>query len=122
MGEAVKRSKVRVISPVCWPVVLPAVRFWLAWNEMAFHAAVVIGLRTTSLAAAFWMRKPVPTRELARMFREKRMAAFESVSGVGAAVLRRPGNIDPAKLATAALKPYRKHTRGNVRRLRKGMR
>ena len=102
-----------------WWIGPSAARLWLVWNETALYAAATIGMRLAHLAAVFWMGAPLPTREIARMIHEKQMAAFESMSAAGAAMLRRPDKIRPIDLAIAVVKPYRKRTRANVRRLRK---
>src|SRR5262245_60166491 len=100
-------------------MLLPAARLWLVWSETAIYATATIGLRLTSVATAFWLRGQLPSLEVYRMISEKQLAAFEAMSAVGAATLRRPGKFDPLDLAMAAVAPYRTRTRANVGRLRR---
>ena len=94
-----------------------ALRLWLACNETAYYAAWTIGLRSMHLAAAFWLRGTIPVSELARMVREKQMAAAESILAVGSLALARP--IVPLKISAAALRPCRRRTKANFKRLRR---
>jgi hypothetical protein len=107
------------LMPPLHSVFPPPVRLWIAWNETAFYAGLTIAMRAASLASSFWIRGALPPRTVARLVREKQLAAFESMMAVGAASLRQRSGIEPVKLAAAALKPYRRRTRANVSRLRK---
>ena len=86
---------------------------WLAWNETALHASMTIGLRSVRLMTALMTRGALPAGECWRMVGEKQIAAVEAVAGAWLALPKG----DAVGLAAAALKPYRRRTRANSRRL-----
>jgi hypothetical protein len=88
-------------------------RLWLAWNETALHASMTIGLRSVRLMTALMTRGALPAGECWRMVGEKQIAAVEAVAGAWLALPKG----DAVGLAAAALKPYRRRTRANSRRL-----
>ena len=93
---------------------MPAVaRYWLAWNETAFHAGITIALRSYKFAAELLMRGAVPANEWWRMIGEKQLAAIESAALAWTA----PPGSGPVELAARILRPYRRLTRANARRL-----
>jgi hypothetical protein len=99
-----------------WPLtrVLPAAaRFWLAWNETAFHAGITVALRSCKFATDYWMRGAFPANECSKMIVEKQIAAIEAMAAAWKAL---PTN-DPVGIGTAVLRPYRRRTRANARRL-----
>jgi len=96
----------------------PLARLWLAWNETAFHASLTIALRALNLSTEMATRGVLPFRECWRMVSEKQIAAIESVAGAWLALPRSDG----VKIAAAALKPYRRRTRANSRRLSRRVR
>jgi hypothetical protein len=100
-----------------WLLLSPAFRLWIAWNETSFHAAVTISLRTAMMASSFWTRGALPAAETYRMVSEKQAAALASFVSASAAAARQGRRVDPVKIASAALGPYRRSTRANVRRL-----
>jgi len=91
----------------------PVARLWLAWNETALHASITIVLRSVRLATDLMTRGALPATECWRMASEKQLAAAEAVAGV---LLALP-EADGVGIAAAVLKPYRRHTRANSRRL-----
>src|SRR5262245_25200568 len=91
----------------------PATRLWLAWNETAFHASITVALRSVRLVTELMTRGTLPATECWRMVGEKQLAAVEAVAGAWLALPKADG----VKIAAAALKPYRRHTRANSRRL-----
>jgi hypothetical protein len=90
----------------------PAVRFWLAWSETAAHAGITIVLRSARMATDL-ARGTVPVAECWRMVGEKQLAAVEAMTGAWLVLPKADG----MAFATAALKPYRRRTRANARRL-----
>jgi hypothetical protein len=94
-------------------VLPPAARFWLAWNETAFHAGITIALRSSRLATAVWTQNALPANGCWRMVGEKQLAMIEAVAAAWIALPRG----DPYSVAAAALRPYRRRARANARRL-----
>lgn len=80
---------------------------------MLAEAQLVISLRLAGLAG-LW---PMPPEEGYRMVAEKVAASQASVQAAIMAGMR-GGSV--GQVATAAIAPYRKHTRANARRLSKG--
>src|SRR5262245_57280837 len=91
----------------------PVTRLWLAWNETALHAGITIALRSMRLATELVTRGALPATECWRMVGEKQLAAAEAIAGAWLALPRADG----VEIATAVLKPYRRRTRANSRRL-----
>jgi hypothetical protein len=94
-------------------VLAPAARFWLAWNETAFHAGITIALRLSRLATAVWSQNALPANECWKMVGEKQLAMVEAMAAAWMALPKG----DPYSVAAAALSPYRRRTRANARRL-----
>ncbi len=88
----------------------PADFFWPAFQTgmMLFEAQAVIALRLWGMAGGW----PMGWQEHVRMVTEKAAAAGES----GAAMMRAAGN-GPGAVALAGVKPVRRRTRANVKRL-----
>jgi hypothetical protein len=99
-----------------WSFLPPPVRLWIALNETAFHATVTVSLRTAILTASLWTRGLWPTSEVLRMASEKQRAAVDSMIAT-LAIASRPRRVDPIKIASVALRPYRLAARRNARRL-----
>lgn len=82
-------------------------------GQMMAEAQVVIGLRVLGMMGAI----PAARGEKRRMVTEKAAALKEAGRGVTRAMLSgAPGH----DIAVAAMKPLRRRTRANVRRLTKG--
>ncbi len=82
----------------------------LAVTMMMTEAQMVIAMRMMGMAG-LWTMAP---SEFPRMFTEKAEAAVRSGQ---AALVAMAGGATPAKVARAAVKPVRRKTRANVRRL-----
>jgi uncharacterized protein (DUF2384 family) len=89
------------------------IRLWLAWHETALHAATTIALRCARLGSDLAMRGGLSSGECWRMITEKQVAAIESLAGAWMVLPKADG----IKIAAAALRPYRRRTRVNSRRL-----
>ena len=97
-------------------LILPAARFWLAWSEMSFHAAITIVLRSSMLTSSFLTQGPAPAAECWKMAAEKQLAVVEAAAE-WMALMRRQRLLSPLDVGAAILRPYRRRTRANARRL-----
>ncbi len=91
----------------------PAFRLWtlgLQTMWLAAEAQTVIALRLWGMAG-LW---PVSPSETTRMVAEKWPAFAQSAGAAGAAMMKGHG---PDRIAAAALRPLRRRTRANSRRL-----
>lgn len=95
----------------------PASRLWLDVGETVFYAMLTINLRMAKLASAFWTRGDWPVAESLRMVSEKQVAAMQAMAAAWTALPRGNRRVDPVKVAAAAVRPYRRHTRRNAKRL-----
>ena len=93
-------------------------RLWMHAAETGIHAAVTIQARLAMIGAAMLTGRDYPLAESWRMVAEKRQAAMESAF---AAWRANPAlGHDPKallRMTTAGLRPYRRKTRRNARRL-----
>ncbi|MGH6929275.1 MAG: hypothetical protein ACREEV_13240 [Dongiaceae bacterium] len=78
---------------------------------------MTIGLRSAMWAAAFWSGGSFPAGEAVRMIGEKQLAAIEALTAAWLQLARPSGRIDHMRLAAEVLRPYRRRTRANARRL-----
>jgi len=90
---------------------------WNVWTQMArisLESQTVIGIRTAAMMGLL----PQAAGENARMVTEKQDAAAESVRQA----IRAAGRGASAdQILSAALRPYRRRTRANARRLSRGL-
>jgi hypothetical protein len=86
-------------------------RFWLAYSQMSLAAAEVIARRSLQMAQGSMSRQ-----ESLRMVTEKTSALVGSTQGAARAAT---AGASPPRILEAALRPYRKRTSANVRRLRR---
>jgi hypothetical protein len=93
------------------------VRLWFDCNETAVHAWMTIGLRSAMWAAAVWSGRSFPAGEAIRMIGEKQLAAMEALTALWLQLARPSGRVDHTRLAAEFLRPYRRRTRANARRL-----
>jgi|SRR5262245_21216920 len=93
--------------------IFQSARLWHTWNEMVFYAGVTIALRSLRLASELATRGVLPAGECLRMVGEKQLAVVEAMTG---AWLVSPKG-DGVRIVAAVLKPYRRRTRANARRL-----
>src|SRR5262245_35390533 len=102
-GRPVMRQSARMQSP--WPFYTRSLALWIEWNETAAFAFLTICLRSAMIASSLYTRGTLPAAEMMRMVGEKQIAAANSVAAAGVTVAR------------SALRPYRRATRANAKRL-----
>jgi len=88
----------------------PTLSLWFQMAHLTAEAQMVIGMRMLGMAG-MW---PVTKAENNRMFSEKNDALREALAAQAAAMMI---GATPLAIATAGLKPYRRRTRANARRL-----
>jgi hypothetical protein len=95
----------------------------LSWQmaETTLAAATTVTLRSAAIGAALARGRLPPAAETARMLAEKPAAAVEAAAALARSALA-PGRPSPARAlaaAEAALRPVRRRTRANAKRLSK---
>jgi hypothetical protein len=111
-----------------WRLQLRAARLGAAWVEMSWGAAQVIAARTAVMGAAMAQPARVADPELALMVAEKVAAVREAAERLARHAVRQAGRpqgpqdaarlmADGLDVAAAALSPFRRRVRANVRRL-----
>jgi hypothetical protein len=108
-----------------WRQQLQAARLGAAWVEMSWGAAQVIAARTAVMGAAMAQPARVADPELALMVAEKVAAVREAAERLARHAVRQAGRpqdaarlmADGLDVAAAALSPFRRRVRANVRRL-----
>ncbi len=93
-------------------------KFWVAAAETGYFSAVTIGARSQMMAMQMLTKGTLPQAESWRMVSEKPQAAMDSLFAIWRANTRLAANpmlLLPA--AEAGLRPYRRKTRANARRL-----
>ncbi len=78
---------------------------------------MTIGLRSAMWASAFWSGRLFPAGEAVRMIGEKQLAGLEALTALWLQLARPSSRVDHTLLAAELLRPYRRRTRANARRL-----
>jgi hypothetical protein len=110
-----------------WRLQQQAARLGVSWVEMSLGAAQVIGTRTAMLGAAMAQPAKLADPEFGLMVAEKAAAVGEAAERLSRHAVRRAGRRsapDAARIvaegvsaAAAALSPFHRRVRANVRRL-----
>ena len=112
-----------------WSLQLQAARLGMSWLEMTMGAAQVIATRSAMIGAAALRPAGLAHPEMALMVTEKMAAMGEAAERLSRRVLRNAGRAPTLPDATAtaaaavgsaaaALHPFQRRVRANVRRLK----
>jgi hypothetical protein len=113
-----------------WRLQQQAARLGVSWVEMSLGAAQVIATRTAMLGAAMAQPAKLADPEFGLMVAEKAAAVGEAAERLSRHAVRRAGRrsgapdaarvvADGVGAAAAALSPFHRRVRANVRRLRR---
>lgn len=97
---------------------LAAWSLWIQAAETAVHSALTIQARLALIGTAMLAGKDYPLGEMSQMVLEKQQALMDSAYAVwraNPALATDPRAV--LRTSTAALRPYRRKTRSNARRL-----